>query len=88
MPHSNLVELTMKYPDLSSDELISIASSKKKGFTLTCEASYEDIVKAIIACPFSFFIPNNYSDESIITIKDALDAIYGSLKTSIVKSED
>ena len=52
LPHSNLVELTMRYNDLSfddqrtyyfsSDELISIASSKKKGFTLQCIAKYED----------------------------------------------
>ena len=67
--------------------MISIASSKKKGFTLTCRAIYEDLVKAIIACPFSFFISNN-SKKSIITIEDALDAIHGPVKTSFVKSED
>ena len=67
--------------------MISIASSKKKGFTLTCRAIYEDLVKAIIACPFSFFISNN-SKKSIITIEDALDAIYGPVKTSFVLSED
>ena len=77
----------MEYNALSSDELISIANTKKKGFTLTCRAKYEDLVKAILACPFSFFISSN-SKKSIITFEDALDAIYGSLKTSIVKSED
>ena len=55
LPHSNLVELTMKYPDLSSDELISIARSKKKGFILTCKTLYEDLIKIIIACPSSIF---------------------------------
>ena len=62
----NLLELTVNddryrkerdanYPCSSSDELISIASPKKKGFTLTSGANYEDIVKAIFACPSSFF---------------------------------
>ena len=67
--------------------MISIASSKKKGFTLTCRAKYEDLVKAILACPFSFFISDD-TDGSIITIEDALDAIYGPMKTSYVKIED
>ena len=66
--------------------MISIASSKKKGFTLTCRAIYEDLVKAIIACPSSFFISNNR--EYLITIEDALDAIYGPMKTSFLISED
>ena len=63
---NNLLELTVcddlddkklfkNYPCSSSDELISIASPKKKGFTLTSGASYENIVKAIFACPSSFF---------------------------------
>ena len=67
--------------------MISIASSKKKRFTLTCGANYEDLVKTIIACPSSFFISNN-SMNSIITLEDALDAIYGPKKTSLVKIED
>ena len=87
MPHSNLLELIFVRNICSSDEMISIASSKNKGFTLTCGAKYEDLVKAIIACPSSFFISNN-SDGSIIRIEDALDAIYGPMKTSFVKSED
>ena len=86
LPHSNLVELTVKIC-LSSDEMISIASSKKKGFTLTCSAKYEDVVKAIHSCPSTFFISNN-SRLSVITLEDALDAIYGPMKTSFVKSED
>ena len=87
MPHTNLLELTLVNNICSSDEMISIANSKNKGFTLTCRAKFEDLVKAIIACPSSFFISNN-SDKSIITIEDALDAIYGPLKTSFVKSEN
>lgn len=67
--------------------MISITSSKKKGFTLTCKATYEDLVKAIIACPSSFLISNN-SSGSIITLEDAIDAIYGPMKTSFVTSED
>ena len=67
--------------------MISIASSKKKGITLTCCAKYEDVVKAIHSFPSSFFISRN-TYESIITIEDALDAIYGPMKTSFVKSED
>ena len=86
MPHSNLVELKVNIR-LSSDEMISIASRKNKGFILKCVANYEDLVNAIIACPSSFFI-SNYWDESIITLEDALDAIYGPMKTSFVKSED
>ena len=71
----------------SSDELISIASSKKKGFTLKIRGKYKDLVKAILACPTSIFISSN-TKKSIITIEDALDAIYGPVKTSFVKSED
>ena len=56
LPHSNLLELILVRNIYSSDEMISIASSKNKGFTLTCGAKYEDLVKAIIACPSSFFI--------------------------------
>ena len=67
--------------------MISIASSKKKGFTLTCEASYEDVVKAIIACPTSFFI-SRYNKNSLITLEDAINAIYGPMKTSFIKSDD
>ena len=56
LPHSNLLELAVKDAYFSSDELISIANSKKKGFTLKSNATYEDIVKAIKSCPSSFFI--------------------------------
>ena len=59
--------------------MISIASNKKKGFTLTCGATLEDVVKSILACPSSFFISTNYS-KSIITFEDALNAIYGPMK--------
>ena len=89
MPHSKLLELTVynSYYRFSSDELISIVSSKRKGFTLACGARYEDVVKAILAYPSSFLISNN-SDWSKITFRDAFDAIYGSMNNSIVKSED
>ena len=87
MPHTNLLELTLVNNICSSDEMISIANSKNKGFTLTCGAKYEDLVKAVLACPSSFFISSN-SKNSIITLEDALDAIHGPMKTSLVKSED
>ena len=67
--------------------MISIASNKKKGFTFTCEASYEDVVKAIFACPSSFFFSRNF-DGSIIIFEDAIEAIYGPMKTSFTKSDD
>ena len=87
MPHANILELTIEKSRLSYNELISIASNKKKGFTLTCRAKYEDLFKAIIACPFSFFISSD-TDGSIINLEDAIDAIYGPMKTSIVTSDD
>ena len=67
--------------------MITIASSKKKGFTLDCNACYEDLVKAILTCPSKFFI-SNYSFKSIITFEDAFDAIYGPMKISFVNSDD
>ena len=90
LPHSNLLEITF-FPfyrlggnyrgnyKFSSAELISIASNKKKGFTLSCSTRLEDIVKAVHACPSSFFISRT-SDESIITLEDALNAIYAPMK--------
>ena len=78
MPHSNLLELKVtEY--YSSDKMISIASNKKKGFTLSCGASLEDVVKSILACPSCFFISNN-SYDSMISIEDALNAIYAPMK--------
>ena len=60
-----------------------------KGFTLTCDARLEDIVTAIKACPSSFFFKfSSFNDTSIITFEDALNAIYGPMKTSNVASED
>ena len=81
MPHSNLLELAVRdFNNIySSAELISIASNKKKGFILTCGARLEDVVKAIHACPSSFFILTT-SKNSIITFEDALKAIYGPMK--------
>ena len=80
MHHSNLLELKFNYNNIySSDELISIASNKKKGFILTCGARLEDVVKAINAFPSCFFILT-ISKNSIITFEDALNAIYGPMK--------
>ena len=80
MHHSNLLELKFNYNNIySSDELISIASNKKKGFILTCGARLEDVVKAVHAYPSSFFISNN-SYDSMISIEDALNAIYAPMK--------
>ena len=60
-----------------------------KGFTFTCNATYEDGVKAILSCPSMFFKFIDTPDlNSLITYEDAIDAIYGSKDSSNIMSDD
>ena len=91
MPHLTLDELTISghCSNLccSAEDLISLVRNKKKGFTLICNAKYEDGVKAMLACPSSVFLfKSTYF--SLISFEDAINAIYEPMKTIYVKSFD
>ena len=64
-------------------------ANKNKGFTLICNVKHhEDAVRAILACPSSVFIFDQSTDSYLISYEDAINATYGPMKTTYVKSDD